>query len=149
MVLRGMDARALLAASGGEFDLLRRARRHGPRQRCAPYYELVEIIDPATGEARKRPPPARHMDALPPRLRGGARRRRPPQADQVARQACRAHSTDQASPTSRPVGVHDTQVNVITDEHRVADDHDRTGEIIRRDIIRTDEECRRSIRVRA
>jgi hypothetical protein len=30
IVLRGMvDARALLAASGGEFNVLRRARRHG------------------------------------------------------------------------------------------------------------------------
>jgi hypothetical protein len=63
-----MDARALSGASGGEFDGLRRTRRHGPRQRCA-----VGVL-----RARRdhRPPPSarrkvnrlRDIDTLPSRL---------------------------------------------------------------------------------
>jgi hypothetical protein len=55
------------------------------------------------------------------------------------------------SPTSGPSGsrTRRSTSSPTSSARRRVDDHDRTGEIIRRDIIRRDEDCRRSIRVRA
>jgi hypothetical protein len=118
IVLRGMDARALLAASTREFDVPRRARRHGPRQRCAA--GIASSSRPST------PPPAsRKVHRLrDPRLAeveldDDGRPRRIKSHDKLAALTVLIKHLG-GLPDERPVGVHNTQVNVIADERRVA-----------------------------
>jgi hypothetical protein len=153
VVLHGMDARALLGAAGGELDVLRRHVGTALASAALPEYDkLVETIDHATGEAPK-VHRLRHIDTLPPRLAevelddDGRPRRIKLRETSLPRS-----QTDQAPrlpPRRAARRVHAGQRHHRRAARRRVDDHDRTGEIIRRDSIRRDEECRRSIRLRA